>query len=161
MQSLLAPCNGGARSSGRLSGLTRKPLWWVLTSLAVAGFEVTQPGHAQVTQDVYVPDSLADTASVIDSAGRQVVATVPVGTFPVAAAVTPDGRYAYVANYGTGTGSNDSVSVIDTSTRQVVGTVTVGQSPAALAVAPDGSCVYVANQSSGTLSVIGVATRQV
>jgi YVTN family beta-propeller protein len=39
-----------------------------------------------------------NTVSVIDKASNTVVATVPVGIAPIAVAVTPDGKYVYVAN---------------------------------------------------------------
>ena len=46
--------------------------------------------------------------SVFDIATQSVVATVPVGRTPDGIAISPDGRRAYVANYGT-----DTVSVVD------------------------------------------------
>jgi YVTN family beta-propeller protein len=58
-----------------------------------------------------------------------VVATVAVGTSPAGVAVTPDGTFAYVANFGFG------VSVIRNSNNTVVATVAVGSSPQGVAVA--------------------------
>ena len=49
-----------------------------------------------------------------------VVATVPVGSGPVAVAIRPNGAFAYVTNQ-----SSDDVSVIDTATNTVVATATV------------------------------------
>jgi DNA-binding beta-propeller fold protein YncE len=43
---------------------------------------------------------------VIDTASNTITTDIAVGTDPREVAITPDGRYAYVANYG-------SVSVFD------------------------------------------------
>jgi YVTN family beta-propeller protein len=50
-----------------------------------------------------------------------VVATIPVGAQPSGVAVTPDGKYAFVANF-----FSHTVSVIATATNTVVKTVPVG-----------------------------------
>ena len=39
-----------------------------------------------------------NTVSVIKTANRAVVATIPVGNFPIGVAITPDGTHAYVTN---------------------------------------------------------------
>ena len=59
--------------------------------------------------------------SVISTATNTVTATVTVGTGPYGVAITPNGLYAYVANYNAGT-----VSVISTATNLVTATVTGG-----------------------------------
>ena len=56
-----------------------------------------------------------NTVSVIKTANRAVVATIPVGNEPLGVAFTPDGTQAYVANIGSNT-----VSVIATATNTVV-----------------------------------------
>lgn len=63
------------------------------------------------------------------STNTVVVKTVTVGSNPHGVAITSNGRYAYVANGGSGT-----VSVIKTSTEAVVDTVTVGDGPAGVAI---------------------------
>ena len=75
-----------------------------------------------------------------------ITATTGVGSRPQGIAVSPDGKYLYVANYG-----DNTVSVIDAATNSVIATVTVGTAfpcngecgPSGLTVAPDGSRVYV------------------
>jgi YVTN family beta-propeller protein len=71
-----------------------------------------------------------------------------VGAFGVA--ITPDGKYAYVANnHGT------TVSVINTATNTVIGPpIAVGNSPVGVAVTPNGKYVFVTNNSDNTVSVI-------
>jgi YVTN family beta-propeller protein len=78
-------------------------------------------------------------------------------------AVTPDSRFAYVANTcGSDPCRNGSVSVIDLLTQAVVGVpIAVGQAPSGIAITPDGAFAYVANQVSNTVSVINVGTNKV
>ena len=71
-------------------------------------------------------------------------------------AITPNGNYVYVANYGSGT-----VSVINTATNNVTATVTVGSNPNGVAVNPNGNYAYVTNYGSGSVSVINTATNNV
>jgi YVTN family beta-propeller protein len=65
-------------------------------------------------------------------------------------AITPDGAFAYVANYNFGLPG--SVSVIDT--------VSVGSGPTGVAITPE-PFVYVANFNDGSVSVIDTATDTV
>ena len=58
---------------------------------------------------VYVVNDGLDTVSVIDAATDAVVATIPVGAFPIGVAITADGSKVYVASAGPNT-----VSVIAT-----------------------------------------------
>jgi outer membrane autotransporter protein len=116
---------------------------------------VASPLLAQITQDAYVPNHADNTVSVIDTATQAVTDTIPVGTVPYGAAVTPDGLHAYVSNHG-----NNTVSEIDTVTNAIV-TIAVGSMPAGIAVTPDGLHAYVANFADGTVSVIDTATQAV
>ena len=77
---------------------------------------------------------------MIDTATNTVIATVPVGDYPVGVAVTPDGTRAYVTNCDA-----DTVSVIDTATNTVIATIPVGDRPGDVAVSPDGTRAYVTN----------------
>jgi YVTN family beta-propeller protein len=86
---------------------------------------------------------------------------ITVGSIPVAVAVTPDGKRAYVTN-----NSSANVSVIDTNPNDiayntVVATVAAGVNPIAVAVAPDGTRAYVANNVSNNVSVIDTASNTV
>ncbi|MFN2607087.1 MAG: beta-propeller fold lactonase family protein [Acidimicrobiales bacterium] len=113
---------------------------------------------AAVSPRAYVANANSNTVSVIDTATNTVVATVAVGSFPIAVAVNPAGTRAYVANAN----SND-VSVIDTATNTVVAIVAVPAGAFAVAVNPAGTRAYVANGDSnnGIVSVIDTATNTV
>ena len=63
----------------------------LLLGLFVIGAPATPPALAQTGAGrVYVANAYSDTVAVMDPATHTVIATVPVGAFPVALAVTPD-----------------------------------------------------------------------
>ena len=103
-------------------------------------------------------DSSPGTVSVIDTATKMVVATVPAEVEPAGVAVTPDGKHAYLANQGTLSVPGTTVLVIDMTTNTVVATVGVGNFPSGVAITPDGTHVYVVNGFSNNVSVIDTAT---
>jgi YVTN family beta-propeller protein len=101
--------------------------------------------------------------TVIDTALKKVVATIPVAAN--ALAIAPDGKA-----YATEIGAKDkNVAVIDTANNTVVARVQAGVGPWAIAVTPDGKKVWVSNQgpttgdrpNKSTVSVIDAATNQV
>jgi DNA-binding beta-propeller fold protein YncE len=67
------------------------------------------------------------------------------GVRPYGLAVTPDGRFAAVANIGRGTGDSDTVSLVDLRREpwRIVDTVSVGQTPEGIAASPDNRHVAV------------------
>jgi YVTN family beta-propeller protein len=86
-----------------------------------------------------------------------VTTTIPVGSYPVGVAITPDGGHAYVAN-----ANSKNVSVIDTGSNTVTATIP-GSSPTRLAITPDGRYAYVTNYYSNfnTVSVIDIRSNTV
>ncbi len=70
----------------------------------------------------------------------------PSGTGPSGVAVTPDGKFLYVANQFDSTVSKFSVDAAGVLTRGPV--VSVGNTPATLAITADGGFLYVANAST-------------
>ena len=94
--------------------------------------------------------------SVIDTATYKVVTTIPVGQYPAGVAITPNGAFAYVANF-----NSNNVSVIDTATNTVTATVTVGTNPLGVAITPNGAFAYVTNFASNAVSVIDTVTNTV
>jgi YVTN family beta-propeller protein len=70
-------------------------------------------------------------------------------------AITPDGAFAYVANF-----YSHDVSVIDTSTNtEVLPRIPVGITPTGVAITSDGAFAYVTNQNSNDVSVIDISTN--
>ncbi|HEU4738875.1 MAG TPA: PKD domain-containing protein [Solirubrobacterales bacterium] len=108
-------------------------------------------------QTLYSANYEVDTVSVIATASKAVVATIPVGEHPFGIAVTPDGSRVYVTN-----AEDDNVSVIATATNQVIGaSIPVGDSPFGIAISPDGTRALVTNSGDDTVSVINLASGQV
>jgi DNA-binding beta-propeller fold protein YncE len=78
------------------------------------------------------------------------------GIRPYGADITPDGRYAVVANVGRGQGDNDTASLIDLSMNppRTVDTISVGPTPEGIKVSPNGkyAVVVVHNGSASSPS---------
>src|SRR5438309_9413586 len=100
------------RSLGRSRPVTpkRQPgtLQWLALLVSVGILAVASPlvaawptpGPTIPDPSIYVTNQLDNTLSVIDGSNYKVVATVPVGASPAGVAVSPDGRYAYIAEGG-------------------------------------------------------------
>ena len=105
---------------------------------------------------VYVANDKGNSVSAIDTATKQVIATIPVGRGPLGIGVTPNGEEVYATNQGTGT-----VSVINTSTLTVVATIPTGDLPQRVVFTRDGTKAFVENGYSDTVSAIDTATHTV
>lgn len=97
----------------------------------------------------YLTCNSDDIVEVVDTSLNTVIDVVPVGSDPLGIAVTPDKKFAYVANSG-----SNNVSVIATSTNTVIDTISTGGSPTAIAITPSGRFVYVTNTSGNSVTVI-------
>ena len=105
---------------------------------------------------LYVTNSANNTVRMINANTATntytAAGSVTVGTNPRGIAVSPDGKRAYVANWG-----SNNVTVLDTSTAtpSLVGyPIAVGANPVGIVVSPDGSRVYVSNYNSASVSVL-------
>src|SRR5215470_4301779 len=87
---------------------------------------------------LYVPNPSANMVSVVDTSSDTVIATIPVGSEPYNAAVTPDGSQVLVGNQG-----DSTVSVISTATDAVTATITVPGGVQSVAIDPAGQYAYV------------------
>ena len=103
--------------------------------------------------------SETDTVSVIDTATNTVVATVPVGVWPLWGRGHPGWdtrlRHEYWPVCRSVHPSANTVSVIHTATNTVVKTIPVGTGPVGVAVTPDGTKVYVTTQPPIPRSAFG------
>lgn len=118
----------------------------------------------------YVTNTNSSTVSIIDIATNTVLGTIDGFDGPAGFAITPNGDYAYVNNYGgpiVGIGNGTTVRVVDLHTNMIVGPpIAVGLAPAALAITPDGDYVYVINYvdgtpGNGTISIINTSDNTV
>ena len=95
-------------------------------------------------RQLYVSEGEKSTVGVFSVGAGGITRTGSVGLqagdFPWGMALSPNGRYAYVAGF-----VGNSLSVVDTRTRQRVGRVDTGEFPYTVAVSPDGTRAYVTN----------------
>jgi YVTN family beta-propeller protein len=86
---------------------------------------------------------------------------VAVGKEPNGVVLSPDGKFAYVANTVDGTVSVLQVDASKQPVAAVVATLTVGTEPYGIAITPNGTKIYVTNSRSNSVSVIDTATNTV
>ncbi len=99
----------------------------------------------------------ANALAVIDMGPGTEVARIPTGITPLSVLMTPDERYIFVANTGSGRGLSDNrITAIETATHRVAATIEVGEGPLDLALSTDGQLLYVTNSNDKTISVIEV-----
>jgi YVTN family beta-propeller protein len=122
--------------------------------LAVAGLCLPVSAAAQVTVDAFVPSWTNSRLTIFDASTGALVAPITLGGEPYDAAVTPDGRRAYVTQR-----ASNTVTVIDVATHTIVATISVGLVPRDVAITPDGTRAYVTEASSNTVSAIDIATN--
>jgi YVTN family beta-propeller protein len=101
----------------------------------------------------YITNTSANTVSVVNLPTRTVVATIPVGTTPVAVGLDSAGTRVYVANNG-----DLTISVIDTSTQSVIATIPMPSDMRGLAVNPAGTRLYASSPLSDSLLVMDAVT---
>ncbi len=123
-------------------------------------------GRLYVVNGVNLPKNIL----VIDTSTHIVVATIPLDVgFPGGIAITPDGRYAYLAvsnaSGSIASGGANRVEVIDTSTNSIIATIPIDSvstyGPTLIAITPDGKEVYVTIRGSNKVDVINTTTNTV
>jgi YVTN family beta-propeller protein len=92
--------------------------------------------------------------SVIDTAKKKVVATLPVKGSPSQVAFSPDGTRAYVV-------TADGLWAFSTATRKVTSVIGGLGGPRSVVVSPDGKWLYVTDTNGDAVKVIRTATGQV
>jgi YVTN family beta-propeller protein len=125
---------------------------------AVAVIAAMAAASASAAQVAVVGERDSNGVSFISTATNKVVGgPVEAGKEPASVAITPDGKYAYVADFG-----GKSVTVIETGLRRKVTTIEeVGEGPFGIAITPDGKYAYVTDRGSDEVAVISTATRKV
>jgi RHS repeat-associated protein len=104
----------------------------------------------------YVAERPKNEVAMVDLTSGLDDQQVVVGSQPDAVAVSPDGQFAYVANYGDSTVSVIQTNLMDTTSSPNISTVTLpsGAEPEALAVSPNGDQLLVVDAGTGGVSVI-------
>jgi len=122
-----------------------------ITKQMAAGYGACAPVLSPDNSVLYVCNRFTDDVSVINAKQNRQVAKIDVLREPVAADITPDGRWLYVGNH-LPDGPADAetvaaeVSVINTETRDIEASISLPNGSTAvqdITVSPDGECVYV------------------
>jgi YVTN family beta-propeller protein len=103
-----------------------------------------------------------DTLALVDPATLTVAAVLPTGKGPHEVAVAPDGRSAYVANYGTREAPGSTLTVVDLAARRAARSLDLGthRRPHGIVTAGDGRIV-VTCEGTRSLLVVDPASGRV
>lgn len=149
------------RGSAFLLGASRAAA--ALAALATLGAAV--PAHrADRPAGTIVTSNMNDnTASVIDAASGRVLATLPTGAGPHEVAISHDGRWAAVSNYGPREQPGNSITIIDIARHAVARTLDLGEHrrPHGMAFLPGDSVLAVTSEMSQAILIVNAATGAV
>jgi YVTN family beta-propeller protein len=120
-------------------------------------FTASSSSAAPSAELAYVTNFRGDTVSVIDTASKKVIDSIPFREYPRFITVTRDGNRAYV---GVSNGASWVISVIDTKSKTCIATIPIEGSLYALTITPDGKQVYAA-ASRGRVLVIDTEKNQI
>lgn len=113
-------------------------------------------GAALAAPKIYVGNFKDNTVSVIDAATDAVLGSIPVSAGPHGIAISPDGRWVYVAGDG-----SSLVNVIDAQTDRVAHTIEVGKGPHGVTLTPDGALLLVAVNGEDRVAFVDTAGQSV
>jgi YVTN family beta-propeller protein len=121
------------------------------------------PVAAQPTGTVIVSNMNDHSATVLDAATGRVHATLPTGEGPHEVAVSHDGRWALVSNYGVRGKPGSSLTVIDVAGARVARTLPIAgfERPHGMAFLPGDSLVVVTAEAGRALLVVDVRSGRV
>ena len=113
-------------------------------------------GASAPTGTVIVANMADNTATVIDVASRRVLATLPTGAGAHEVAVSHDGRWAVVSNYGVRGAPGNSLTVIDVPRASVARTIELGEfrRPHGSAFLPGDSIFVVTSEMSRAVVLV-------
>jgi DNA-binding beta-propeller fold protein YncE len=139
------------RNEGTVSVYTVDGKAVSLTGTVKLGDDKSGPSHVVFTPDgrnALVTRDGDNTLSLLTVDGNKVESAkrdFAAGLRPYGLDISPDGRFAVVANIGRNQGDADTVSVIDMTAKpiRVVETVTVGPTPEGIQLSPDGRTLAV------------------
>ncbi len=130
--------------------MTTGVMAWQTASAQAEGFEI------------WVANQGLDKVQVLDGRTFQIIAEMeldqdgqPATSKPHMLLFSPNYRYAYVANVGTGT-----VTIIDAKTQKIVAQIPTGKGAHAPVPSPNGQRVFVANPGDNTVTEILTDTRR-
>jgi DNA-binding beta-propeller fold protein YncE len=139
-------------------GVTRKKRARFMALALVAGAVLGAPVAAQAAPgSAYVADGAGSVGHYTIGTGGNLSFSnsATAGSEPWMQAITPNGKYLYLANFSDGTISQYSLGSGGTPTPLTPATVTTGGSPYGIAVSPDGKNVYLTNGNGLLVYAVG------
>lgn len=136
-------------------------------TVAVCCAMVPAAAHAQRSDTpagTIVTSNMNDnTASVIDAASGRVLATLPTGTGPHEVAISHDGRWAAVSNYGSRDAPGNSITIINVAHHTVARTLDLGEHrrPHGMAFLPGDSLIAVTSEVSQAILIVNAVSGAV
>jgi len=127
-----------------------KAMGTVKTGAGTEGIDVTPDGL-----QVWITNR-EDAVKVVDAKTLEVIATIPVATFPIRAKVTPDGKRVLVSAVQSG-----DLVVLSAKERKVEKRIALsedGPAPVGVIIAPDGKRAWVAHAEGGAVSIVDLQT---
>jgi YVTN family beta-propeller protein len=125
-----------------------KALGTVKTGAGTEGIDVTPDGL-----QVWITNR-EDAVKVVDSKTLEIIATIPVATFPIRAKVTPDGKRVLVSAVQSG-----DLVILSAKERKIERRIALsedGPAPVGVVIAPDGKRAWVAHAEGGTVSIVAL-----
>ena len=115
-------------------------------------------GRKPLTGTLIVVNKKDGTASLVDLASREITNTIPTGEGPHEAAVSPDGRWALISDYGPDRAPGTTLTLIDVERGALERTISLGahRRPHGIAWLPDGQTALVTAEVDGALLVVDV-----
>ena len=127
---------------------------WIVTNVPVGhgseGFDTTPDG-----KELWVANAQDQTISIIDIAGKQVLATIPSTQAANRLKITLDGKYAFVSDM-----NGNDLLVIDVATRKEYKKIALPASSEGLLMAPGGKIAYTTLNTRDAVAVIDLETMK-
>ncbi len=139
-----------------------------LRGVGTACFAITLGTGGAAAQDagsgtLVVANMNDNTATIIDVGSGRTLATLPTGRAPHEIAVTGDGRWAVITNYGDRGAAGRSLTVVDLATVTVARTISmeIYERPHGIAVLPGDSLVAVTSEAQGVVVLVNLHTGDI
>jgi YVTN family beta-propeller protein len=127
-----------------INGASSAFLGYAQTGVLPEGDAARDMGISGDGRTVVVADNISRNVQIMDLATGTIRSWIPTGDRPLAAAITPDNRYAVVCNTDEMLGGlRGTISIIDLSTDTVVRTLSCPDRPSQVRIAPDSQTAYV------------------
>lgn len=154
---------GGGLRRVAMAGLTALVLGLLVFTARFASVAQTTraPQAATPAAMLLVLNKTDNNMAIVDPASMQVIGRVPTGEGPHEVAVSADGRFAYVANYGTQQVVGSSISVIDLRERREVRRADISPLGRPHGIVEAGGKIYFTAETNRAIARYDPATNRV